>query len=81
MLGQYGGGCWYRTRSPRPSGAIGASRRLTKNFWLDELIAAATLSIRTAASGAARTHTIALITPEQADEAVRRDADYRPAGA
>ncbi|MFE3292340.1 GYD domain-containing protein, partial [Rhodococcus sp. NPDC059234] len=40
--------------------------------------AAAAMSIRTAASGAARTETVALLTPEQVDEAVRRPAEYRP---
>lgn len=43
-------------------------------------VAAAAMSIRTAASGAARTETVALLTPEQVDEAVRRPADYRPPG-
>lgn len=43
-------------------------------------VAAASLSIQTAASGAAKTQSIALITPEQVDEAVRRPADYRPPG-
>lgn len=43
-------------------------------------VAAASLSIRTAASGAARTHTVALLTPEQVDDAARRTADYRPPG-
>ena len=43
-------------------------------------VAAASMSIRTAASGAARTETVTLLTPEQVDEAVRRPADYRPPG-
>ncbi|MGH3948137.1 MAG: GYD domain-containing protein [Pseudonocardiaceae bacterium] len=45
----------------------------------DEVTAAA-LSIQTAASGAARTESIVLLTPEQVDEATRRQADYRPPG-
>lgn len=43
--------------------------------------AAAALSLRTAASGAATSRAIALITPEQLDEAARRDVDYRPPGS
>lgn len=43
-------------------------------------VAAATLSLRTAATGAARSQTVALLTPEQIDEATRRDVDYRPPG-
>ncbi|MGW0040357.1 GYD domain-containing protein [Rhodococcus sp. NPDC003348] len=43
-------------------------------------VAAASMSIRTAAAGAARTNTVALLTPEQIDEAVKRPADYRPPG-
>lgn len=42
--------------------------------------AAASLSIRTAASGAARSHTISLLTAEQIDEALRLEAEYRPPG-
>lgn len=43
-------------------------------------VAAAALSIQTAASGAAKTQSIALISPEQVDEAVQRHPDYRPPG-
>ncbi|MEV0945097.1 GYD domain-containing protein [Rhodococcus sp. NPDC049939] len=43
-------------------------------------VAAATLGIRTAASGAARSESVVLLTPQQIDEAVRRDAEYRPPG-
>jgi hypothetical protein len=43
-------------------------------------VAAAALSIRTAASGAARTVTVALLTPEQIDDAAKRPANYRPPG-
>ncbi|MEE2030585.1 GYD domain-containing protein [Rhodococcus chondri] len=43
-------------------------------------IAAATLELRTIASGAARSMPIALLTPEQVDEAARRDAAYRRPG-
>ncbi|TCN45098.1 uncharacterized protein with GYD domain [Rhodococcus sp. SMB37] len=44
-------------------------------------IAAATLELRTIASGAARSKPIALLTPEQVDEAARRDASYRAPGS
>jgi uncharacterized protein with GYD domain len=44
-------------------------------------VAAASLSLRTAAAGAALSHTVALLTPEQIDEATRREATYRPPGA
>ncbi len=44
-------------------------------------VAAAALSIRTAASGAARTVTVALLTPEQIDDAAKRPATYRPPGS
>jgi uncharacterized protein with GYD domain len=43
-------------------------------------VAAAALSLRTAASGAARSQTTLLLTPEQIDNAMRVDADYRPPG-
>ena len=43
-------------------------------------IAAATLALRTAASGTARSESIELLTPEQVDEAVRRETDYRAPG-
>ncbi|WP_109527321.1 MULTISPECIES: GYD domain-containing protein [Nocardia] len=43
--------------------------------------AAAALAIRTAASGAASSHSIPLLTPEQVDDAVRRAPDYRPPGS
>ncbi|WP_067845965.1 GYD domain-containing protein [Nocardia lijiangensis] len=41
-------------------------------------VSAAALAIRTAASGAAISHTVTLLTPEQVDEAVARDVTYRP---
>lgn len=44
-------------------------------------VAAAALSIQTKASGAASTQSIALVSPEQVDEAVRRQAEYRPPGS
>ena len=44
-------------------------------------IAAATLELRTIASGAARSKPIVLLTPEQVDEAARRDASYRAPGS
>lgn len=43
-------------------------------------VAAATLGIRTTASGAARSESIVLLTPEQVDEAVHREAEYRAPG-
>ncbi|MEU7632031.1 GYD domain-containing protein [Nocardia sp. NPDC049220] len=44
-------------------------------------VAAAALAVRTAASGAAVSHTVALLTPEQFDEAAARNVTYRPPGA
>ncbi|KAF0958097.1 GYD domain-containing protein [Rhodococcus sp. NPDC057014] len=44
-------------------------------------VAAAALGIRTAASGAARSESVVLLTPEQVDDAVRRDAEYRAPGS
>lgn len=44
-------------------------------------VAAASLSIRTAANGSARSRTIPLLTPEQVDQAAGRDVTYRPPGA
>ncbi len=44
-------------------------------------VAAAALGIRTTASGAARSESVALLTPEQVDDAVRRDAEYRAPGS
>ena len=41
-------------------------------------VAAAALSVRTAASGAAVSRTVALLTPEQLDEATRLEVDYSP---
>lgn len=41
-------------------------------------VAAAALSLRTAASGAAISRTTVLLTPEQLDEAAQRDVRYRP---
>lgn len=43
-------------------------------------VAAASLSLRTAVAGAARSQTVALLTPEQLDEATHREASYRPPG-
>jgi hypothetical protein len=39
------------------------------------------LSITVDAAGAAQTSTVVLLTPEEADEAAKRTADYRPPGA
>jgi uncharacterized protein with GYD domain len=44
-------------------------------------VAAAALSVRTAASGAATSRTVALLTPEQIDEAVSRNVTYAPPGS
>ncbi|MFD4352576.1 GYD domain-containing protein [Nocardia sp. NPDC058519] len=41
-------------------------------------VSAAALAIRTAAAGAAVSHTVGLLTPEQIDEAIARDVTYRP---
>jgi uncharacterized protein with GYD domain len=43
-------------------------------------VAAASLSLRTAIAGGARSQTVALLTPEQLDEATHREATYRPPG-
>jgi uncharacterized protein with GYD domain len=43
-------------------------------------VAAASLSLRTAVAGAARSHTVTLLTPEQLDEATGRAVAYRPPG-
>ena len=45
---------------------------------LPDEVAAAALSIRTGAWGAATSETVVLLTPEQVDEAVGRDVTYRP---
>lgn len=42
--------------------------------------AAASLSLQTAAAGAARSTTVVLLTPEQLDEAAHLDVTYRPPG-
>ncbi|MET9213498.1 MULTISPECIES: GYD domain-containing protein [unclassified Nocardia] len=41
-------------------------------------VAAAALAIRTAAAGAAVSHTVGLVTPEQIDAATGLDVTYRP---
>lgn len=43
-------------------------------------VAAASLSLRTAGAGAAQSQTVVLLTPEQLDEATRREVSYRPPG-
>jgi uncharacterized protein with GYD domain len=43
-------------------------------------VAAASLSLRTAMAGAARSQTVVLLTPEQLDEATGREVLYRPPG-
>jgi hypothetical protein len=44
-------------------------------------VAAVALSLRTAAAGGAHSQTVPLLTPEQLDEATRREATYLPPGA
>ncbi|MCW4355581.1 GYD domain-containing protein [Hoyosella sp. YIM 151337] len=44
-------------------------------------VAAAALSVRTAASGGATSRTVPLLTAEQLDAAVAKDVSYRPPGA
>jgi uncharacterized protein with GYD domain len=41
-------------------------------------VAAAALSVRTAASGGAISRTVILLTPEELDEAIHLHVDYRP---
>ena len=48
---------------------------------LPDNVAAAAASLAVGASGAARAHTVALVTPEEIDEATRKVARYRPPGA
>jgi len=43
-------------------------------------VAAASLSLQTAVAGAARSKTVVLLTPEQLDDAARREVTYRPPG-
>lgn len=43
-------------------------------------VAAASLSLRTAVAGGARSQTVVLLTPEQIDEATHREVSYRPPG-
>lgn len=47
---------------------------------LPDDVAAASLSLRTAGAGAARSQTVVLLTPEQLDEATGREVTYRPPG-
>jgi uncharacterized protein with GYD domain len=44
-------------------------------------VAAVAMSLRTAAAGGVHSQTVPLLTPEQLDEATRRDPTYRPPGA
>ena len=48
---------------------------------LPDEAAAAALSLHTASAGGAHSVTVALLTPEQLDEAARRTPTYRPPGA
>ena len=43
-------------------------------------VAAASLNLQTVAAGGARSQTVVLLTPEQLDEATRREVTYRPPG-
>ena len=47
---------------------------------LDNVTAAA-ISLRVAGSGAGRVKTVALLTPEEVDEATQKSVAYRPPGA
>ena len=47
---------------------------------LPDNVAAAALSLTTAAGGAARSRTTVLLTPEDIDEAARRNVEYRTPG-
>ncbi|MEU7768076.1 GYD domain-containing protein [Nocardia sp. NPDC049190] len=60
--------------------ALGADDLFVIGDAPDEMAAAA-LAVRTAASGAAVSHTVALLTPEQIDEATARNITYRPPSA
>ncbi|AEF39902.1 GYD domain-containing protein [Hoyosella subflava] len=44
-------------------------------------VAAAALSLRTAASGAASSLTVSLLTPEQVDAAAAKEVTYQPPGS
>ena len=48
---------------------------------LPDEVTAAAISLRTAVTGAVQSHTVVLLTPEQIDEAARRDVEYRAPGA
>jgi uncharacterized protein with GYD domain len=47
---------------------------------LPDNVSAAALALRTATGGAARSRTTVLLTPEEIDEATRRDVEYRLPG-
>ena len=47
---------------------------------LPDEVAAASLSLRTAVAGGARSQTVVLLTPEQIDEAAHREVSYSPPG-
>jgi len=46
-----------------------------------DTVTAAAVSIRVSASGLVRTKTTALLTVEEADQALQKTIDYRPPGA
>jgi uncharacterized protein with GYD domain len=48
---------------------------------LPDNITAAALGLNVSASGAVRTTTVVLLTPEEIDEAVKKEVGYRPPGA
>ena len=45
-----------------------------------DTVTAAAVSMTVGASGAARIKSVALLTPEEVDEATRKSVDYRPPG-
>jgi uncharacterized protein with GYD domain len=48
---------------------------------LPDNVAAAALALETAASGAARSRTVVLLSPEEIDQATQRNVEYRAPGA
>lgn len=48
---------------------------------LPDNVAAATLTMAVAQSGASATRTVVLVTPEEIDAAVKKNVSYRPPGA
>ena len=48
---------------------------------LPDAATAAAVSLTVGASGAASSHTVVLVTPEEIDAATKKSVDYRPPGA